>query len=74
MRDPIVEEIRKVREAYSARFNYDLDAMYEDIREQEELSGRTFIRLPPRKASSVRWSRRRSAPVEEETSEAPQPS
>ncbi|MBI1913314.1 MAG: hypothetical protein HYS12_00935 [Planctomycetes bacterium] len=69
MHDPIVEEIRKVREAYSARFNHDLDAMYEDIRKQEELSGRTFIQLPPRKARSIRWNRRRIAPVEEQTSE-----
>src|SRR5581483_5947823 len=57
MRDPIVEEIRKVREAHAARFNNDLDAICEDIRKHEELSGRTFIRLPPRKASSARWSR-----------------
>ena len=74
MRDPIVEEIRKVREAHAARFNNDLDAICEDIRKQEELSGRTFIHLPPRKASSVRWSRPRIAPVEEQPSEQPQPS
>jgi len=74
MRDPIVEEVRKVREAHAARFNNDLDAICEDIRKHEELSGRTFIQLPPRKASSVRWSRRRIAPVEEQTSEQPQPS
>lgn len=74
MRDPIVEEIRKVREAYAARFNHDLDAMYEDIRKQEELSGRTFIRLPPRKAiPSRRWGRP-IASADEQTSEQPQPS
>lgn len=74
MRDPVVEEIRRVREAYTARFKHDLDAMYEDIRKQEELSGRTFIRLPPRKAIPSRSWRRSIAPVEEETSEQPQPS
>ena len=49
MRDPIVEEIRKVREAHAARFNHDLDAICQDIREEEEKSGRTFITLPPRR-------------------------
>jgi hypothetical protein len=39
--DPIVAEIRRVREAYAARFNYDLQAMYCDLKEQEKRSGRT---------------------------------
>jgi hypothetical protein len=73
MRDPILDEIRKFREAYAARFNHDLDAMYEDIRRHEELSGRTFIRLAPRKPKAFRWGWRRNAPIEEETSEQPQP-
>jgi hypothetical protein len=43
MNDPIVEEVRRVRDAHAARFNYDLDAIFQDIKEQEEKSGRTFI-------------------------------
>jgi len=74
MRDSIVEEVGKVREAHAARFNHDLDAICEDIRKHEELSGRTFLQLPARKASAVRWSRRWITPVEEPTSEQPQPS
>ena len=42
MNDPIVEEVRRVRDAYAARFNYDLDAMFQDIKEQEKKSGHTF--------------------------------
>ncbi len=41
--DPIVEEVRRVREEYAARFNYDLDAIYRDLKEQEKLSGRTYV-------------------------------
>jgi hypothetical protein len=33
--DPIVEEVRKIRAAYAARFNFDLHAMCRDLREKE---------------------------------------
>lgn len=36
MKDPIVEEIRKFRDSYAKRFNYDSLAMYEDIKKKEE--------------------------------------
>jgi len=38
--DPIVKEIRKYREEYAAQFNYDLKAIYRDIKEKEQQSGR----------------------------------
>ena len=47
--DPIVEEVRKVREAHAARFNYDLWAIYRDLKEQERKSGRAFVSYPPRR-------------------------
>ncbi len=43
MNDPIVEEVRRVRDAHAAQFNYDLDAIYQDIKEQEKKSGRKFV-------------------------------
>ena len=43
MNDPIVEEVRGVRDAHAARLNYDLDAIFQDIKAQEEQSGHTFI-------------------------------
>ena len=43
MNDPIVDEVRRVREAYAARFDHDLDAIFRDIKEQEKCSGRTFV-------------------------------
>ena len=49
MNDPIVDEVRKVRDAHAARFNYDLDAIFRDIKEQEKRSGRTFVSFAPRK-------------------------
>lgn len=43
MNDPIVDEVRRIRDEYAARFNYDIDAMFQDIKEQERKSGRTFV-------------------------------
>lgn len=48
MNDPIVEEVRRVRDAHAARFQYDLDAIFRDIKEQEKKSGRKFVSFPPR--------------------------
>lgn len=47
--DEIVEEVRKVRDEYAARFDYDLDAIYKDIKEQEKHSQRKIVSLPPKK-------------------------
>jgi hypothetical protein len=47
--DPIVDEVRKVREAHAAKFNYDLWAIYRDLKEQERKSGRAFVSYSPRR-------------------------
>ena len=41
--DPIVDEVRRARDAYAARFNYDLRAIYRDLKEQEKRSGRQVV-------------------------------
>ena len=51
--DPIVAEVRKVREAHAAKFSYDLLAIYRDLKEQEKRSGRTFVSYSPRYCKSV---------------------
>lgn len=43
MNDPIVEEVRCIRAEHAARFNYDLWAIYRDIKKQQECSGLTFV-------------------------------
>jgi hypothetical protein len=48
-KDSIVEETRKVREEYAAQFNYDLDAIYQDLKEKERQSGRKVVSLPPKR-------------------------
>lgn len=43
MTDPIVDEVRRARDAHAARFGYDLDAIFRDIKEQERASGLRFV-------------------------------
>ena len=50
MNDPIVDEVRRVRDEHAAKFNYDLDAIFQDIKEQEKKSGLKFVSFPPRRA------------------------
>ena len=52
--DPIVVEVRKIRQAHAEKFNHDLLAIYQDLKEQEKHSGRTFVSYPPRRCKSVR--------------------
>jgi len=47
--DPIVEEVRKIREEHAARFDYDLERIFQDLKEQERQSGREVISLPPKR-------------------------
>ena len=46
--DPIVTEVRKIRDRHAAKFNYDLDAIYRDLKEKEKASGRSYLQYPPR--------------------------
>ena len=48
-KDPIVEEVRKIREEHAARFDYDFEAIYEDLKETERRSGRKTVSLPPKR-------------------------
>ena len=41
--DPIVGEVRKFREEHAKKFDYNLRSIYEDLIEQERLSGRRFV-------------------------------
>ena len=47
--DPIIAEVRAVRDAHAARFGYDVEAIFKDIRASERASGRTYVRNPPRR-------------------------
>lgn len=47
-RDPIIAEVRKARDDYARKFNYDLDAICADLRRKEQESGAVVVTLPKR--------------------------
>lgn len=53
-KDPIVEEIRRIREEYAKRFNYNLDAIVRDIIEKQQKSGRKLVSLPPKRVEALK--------------------
>ncbi len=48
-KDPVVEEVRKIRDEYARSFDYDLGKICEDLRKQQAGSGREVVSLPPKK-------------------------
>lgn len=47
--DPIIDEVRRIKAEIAAEFNYDLDTLFEDLKQRERESGRTYVTLPPRR-------------------------
>jgi hypothetical protein len=55
--DPIVQEVRQAREEYARLFNFDLKAMFDDLRRRQQESGRKTVSFPPkRRADAVATS------------------
>jgi hypothetical protein len=53
--DPIVDEVRRARDEYARRFNYDLDAICSDLQQRQAQSGRmvvSFSRKRPKPANT----------------------
>ncbi len=50
--DPIIDQIRKYREAYAERFKYDVKAMVEDLRKRQKDSGRPTVSREPIRTST----------------------
>lgn len=48
-KDPIVEEIRHIREEHAKKFNYDLHAICEDFRKKQSSSGNKVVSRQPRR-------------------------
>lgn len=45
--DPIVKEVRREREKLAAQFNFDVDAVFKDLRKRQSTLGERLVR--PRK-------------------------
>jgi len=47
--DEIIKEVRAVRESYAERFNFDIQAIYQDAKRSEAKSDRKKVVLEPRR-------------------------
>ena len=50
--DPIVAEVRKIKDRLAARYNYDAEAMLRDTMRRQRRGGRKVVTLARRPASS----------------------
>lgn len=57
--DPIVDEVRRIREEHAARFDYDLERIFQDLQEQERQGGHKVVSLPPKRPLEVAATRPR---------------
>ena len=46
--DEIVEEAREARQAHAAKFKFDLNLIYQDLKQQERQSKRKVVSFPPK--------------------------
>ena len=46
--DPIIEEVRRIRQEYAKRFGYDLCAVAADVRRREQQHPGRLVSFPPR--------------------------
>ncbi|MCX6028531.1 MAG: hypothetical protein NT169_04405 [Chloroflexi bacterium] len=49
-KDPIVAEVRKIREDYAAQCNFDLQALYRALKEREQQDPRPKVSYPAKPA------------------------
>ena len=61
LNDPIVEEVRRIRTEHAAKFGFDIDRIFADIKQREQASGARVVSFPPRPAEPHPTSKRRSA-------------
>lgn len=63
--DPIVSEVRRVREELAARFNFDVSAIFGDLRaKQASLGSRLVRRQRSTRAEQAAAPQRDSAPLD----------
>ena len=48
--DPIVAEVRAIRDKLAAECGYDVEEIFRRIRKRQAESGLEYVRLPPRRA------------------------
>lgn len=53
--DPVVEEIRRHRQAHAAQYDYDIHKICEALREEERILGLKIVDLSPKPFSGSKF-------------------
>lgn len=56
MKDPIVEEVRRIRMEHTRRLGSDLNAIYADLKEVQSRCGHKIVRFPPNRLQPTKGS------------------
>ncbi|MGH7199635.1 MAG: hypothetical protein ACREJB_03460 [Planctomycetaceae bacterium] len=56
--DPIVDEVRRVRQEHTDKFHGDLHAICEDLRRREREPGRRYVSFLPRRIQQTAASQK----------------
>lgn len=70
--DEVIKELWNIKEEHAAKFNYDLEAIFRDLKERQEKSGRVVVSFAPKKTEEIeieeislaKASRRFSSPLD----------
>lgn len=54
-KDPIVAETRFLRDEYACQFDYDADAIFDDLIKKQAMHPERVVSLPPRKAKGLEY-------------------
>ena len=54
LEDPIVKEIREIRNAYARKYDHDLDAICRDLQEKQQRGERRVVSRPPKRPQGTR--------------------
>ncbi len=57
--DSIVAETRTLRDEYARQFNYDADAIFEDLMARQALHPERVVSRPPRKIDDVMFANKK---------------
>ena len=58
--DPIVEEVRAIRDAFAKRHNYDIDAIVRTLQQASVGEGRQLVSLPAKHIEQAEGQRKAS--------------
>ena len=60
--DPIVAEVRRIREEHAAKYDYDLEKIVASLKDREKQSKRRLASYPPRQPKAVAVGARSGEP------------